>query len=176
MSWTKRSWDWTTWETWNKVSLSCCCSSPTFFSHKFTQHHTFPRNILPWNVPFQWKTASVTNFFSQLWLWAARPHGHPLGRAQCICLGVQHPLKRWCYRLRIDSTGPNISSAKMRRRMIFFFWHCFSTMPGYSENIRQYCSTKPEAHAHMGWYWGLTSQEPAQSQWKWTMKQSFGGN
>lgn len=119
MSWTKTSWDWKSWETWNKVSLPCCCSSPTFFSHKFTQCHTFPRNILPRNVPFQWKTSSVTIFFSQLWLWPARSHGDPLGRAQCICLGVQHPFKRWCYRLRIDSMGPNISAAKMRR--IFFF-------------------------------------------------------
>lgn len=165
-----------TWETWNKVRLSCCCSSLTFFSHKFTQRHTFPRSILPWNIPFQWKTASVTIFFSQLWLWPARPHGVPLGRAQCIYLGVQHPLKRWSCRLRIDSMVPSISAAKMRGGWFFFFWHCFSTMPGYSENICQHCFPKPEAHAHMRWYWGLTSQEPTQSQWNRTMKQSFGGN
>lgn len=114
-----------TWETWNKVRLSCCCSSLTFFSHKFTQRHTFPRSILPWNIPFQWKTASVTIFFSQLWLWPARPHGDPLGRAQCIYLGVQHPLKRWSCRLRIDSMVPSISAAKMRGGWFFFFLALF---------------------------------------------------
>ena len=84
-----------------------------------------PKKHFAWNIPFQWKTASGTNFFNQLWLWPARPHGDPLGRAQCICLGVQYPLKRWCYRLRIDSMEPNISAAKMRRRMIFFFLALF---------------------------------------------------
>lgn len=60
-------------------------------------------------------------FFSQLWLWPARAHGDPLGRAQCICLGVQHALKRWCYRLRIDSMGPNISAEKNEEEEDDFF-------------------------------------------------------
>lgn len=114
-------------------------------------------------------------FSSQLWLWPARPHGDPLGRAQCICLGVQHPLKRWCCRLRIDSMGPNISAAKTRRSRIFFFF--FGIVSVQCQAImRIFVSTALQNLRYMGWYCGLTSQEPAQFQWNWTMKQSSGEN
>lgn len=143
------------WETWNGISPTCCCSSLTFFSHKFTQHHTFPRNISPWNGPFQWKTASVTISPAIFGCCQQSPMGILRGE-MCICLGVQPSFKRWCCRLRIDSMVSNVSPAKNnnsngRRRRIFplFFWHCFSTVPGYSENICQHCSPKPEAYAHV---------------------------
>lgn len=113
-------------------------------------------------------------FSSQLWLWPARPHGDTLGRAQCICLGVQHPLKRWCCRLRIDGMGPNISAAKMRRRGIFFLVGIVSVQ--YQAIMRIFVSTALQNLRYRGWYCGLTSQEPAQFQWNWTTKQSFGRN
>lgn len=50
------------------------------------------------------------------------PWGSSGERAQCICLGVQHPLKRWCYRLRIDSMGPNISRKKKKGGGYFFLF------------------------------------------------------
>lgn len=106
---------------WNRVSFSCCCSSLTFFSHKFTQRHMFPRNILPWNIPFQWKTASVRIFFFQLALTLASkgPWGSS-GECSVYLLGSTACPQKMVLQIKNRQHGTQHLWWKMRRRRIFF--------------------------------------------------------
>lgn len=132
----KKQTEWTNWKTWNKVRFSCCCSSLTFFSHKFTQRHMFPRNILPWNVPFQWKTASVTIFFQPALTVASKGPWGSSGESSVHLLGSTACPQKMVLQIKNRQHGTQHLSWKKWGGGWFFF---FSVSSAQCQDILRTC-------------------------------------